>query len=352
MIPSNLTDLPDTLVHRILTHVSLRDLLTLMEVNRRWYERAREDLIWKQQTYQMFGEVPRRGGSWQWTFRHYYQSSPVFELLVPLRGLTRPSSLSLFQCLCRSHVQYRTFSWNRDIRLYLTSADSYFLELQKMATHPAYEYLHRDDQIRVDRSSLFPRQRHSKSKRKSPADPPDSSLTDSSLTECQTSFNPPDEIKLQILEFLDVAAIGQVSRVNTEWARVCRDDRLWQDLVRRDLGSISFIPATVGMDDTSPAHQTYRQAYAKMRPVQLMIRLRGLTTPQSIDVLRCLWENRLTYIAPYQDPPQIFETDTVYSQELRRILNYCPTHPVITYLDLDDLTEASRIDAAMSDDDD
>jgi hypothetical protein len=92
-----------------------------------------------------------------------------------------------------------------------------------------------------------------------------------------------------------------------------------------------------------PAYRTYQREYAQINVVQLMIRLRGLTTSKSVAVLKCLWENGLTYIAPYQDPPQVVETEVAYFRELVRILMTGSQHPVIPYLDLNDLAEAAQM---------
>jgi hypothetical protein len=329
-------------MYRIIEFVSLADLQRLSIVNRHWYRLSRDETVWKRQTQSMFGQVPRRGGSWYWTFQQQYQSQPVVELLVPLRGLTRPSSLSLFRCLHQLQMRHRVFSTNRDLRIYLAAADSYFLELKKMATLPAWKYLHREDQIRSLRSSPV----HGTHRQYPHQSTDRSTLRNSSM---RSSLDLPDEIALQILELLDVSTIGRLSQVNTKWSQVCGDEKLWQYLVRRDFGSIQVLDNDDILRSTSlvlprgRAYQTYQRAYTKLSPVQLMIRLRGLTTPQSIEVLRCLWENGLTYIAPYQDPPQIVETEVDYFHELSRILVNCPHHPVISYLDLNDLAEAAQM---------
>lgn len=334
----DITELPTPVIHRIVEFISLSDLLTLSLVNRYWYRQSREENIWKQRTHAMFGPIPRRGGSWYWTFQQHYRSQPVFELLVPLRGLTRPSSLSLFRCLRQLHLDYRVFSTNRDLRIYLASADSYFLELEKMASHPAWQYLHREDQIRSLRSTPGLRRQRLSTTRSIPLN-----------AAMDSSVNLPDEIKLQILELLDVSTIGHLSQVNTEWAQVCSDEKLWRYLVRRDFGLSQCIPdddivsSPLMLWSRGPAYRTYQREYAKINVVQLMIRLRGLTTPQSIAVLKCLWENGITYIAPYQDPPQVVETEVAYLRELARILMTCSDHPVIQYLDLNDLAEAAQM---------
>jgi hypothetical protein len=316
--------LPDAILSQILSYLEISDVLTMSSINLRFLILARSDSIWQPLTLKMFGPVTKRR-NWYATYRCHYETTPVFELLVPIRGLTRPSSLSLFQCLRQHQIRYRPFSLSRDLYIYLRSATTYLDELKKLSHHPGRQYLNSEDIKHLPHHTspkYFQQSIYKSSQQSSPPFPQPLTLII------------PDEIKMQIVESLDLRDIIALSQVNSEWSRVCSDEILWQKLFHRDFGN----PLLISSDS---AYSRYREAYQRLTWVQFMIRLRGLTTAPSLVVLKCLRDTGLTYVAPYQIPMQIIETEVSYRSELRRIIEFLPNHPICRYLPVDDLIEAA-----------
>ena len=97
----------------------------------------------------------------------------------------------------------------------------------------------------------------------------------------------PVDVYLEILQHLDRDQLLQSCLTSPQWYKVCRDDRLWQRLVKEDLGEVKMVGSW---------YQTYRYWYETlMRLSQVLIEKGSILDLEIVDIkkLRRRVYNRL-----------------------------------------------------------